>query len=249
MVSTRHHPREFPPPATPNSNAVVKSTPSPTTSGSGRSKWVHTPSAAVTIWLVFSIPLIFWDAGYVLLRPHSMPGGKLHSPIWTPYALYGTIDYIYGWPAFNARNGFTAAQTVMNLVETAGYLYYLFVVYRYGTIVTSSGRASRKQQKGLIWFLKEDKSIAGRTGAIALLVAFSASVMTVSKTALYWLNEVFSGFENIGHNSIGTLIVYWIVPNGLWLIFPSYNIYILGAEIINSLETATARGRGRAKST
>ncbi|KAL1850863.1 hypothetical protein Plec18170_006700 [Paecilomyces lecythidis] len=249
MVSTRHHPREFPPPATPNSNAVVKSTPSPTASGNSRTKWVHTPSAAVTIWLVFSIPLIFWDAGYVLLRPHSMPGGKFHSPLWTPYALYGTIDYIYGWPAFNARNGFTAAQTVMNLVETAGYLYYLFVVYRYGTTVTSSGRASRKQNKGLVWFLKEDKSIAGRTGAIALLVAFSASVMTVSKTALYWLNEVFSGFENIGHNSIGTLIVYWILPNGLWLIFPSYNIYILGAEIIGSLETATARGRGRAKST
>lgn len=185
MVSTRHHPREFPPPATPNSNAVVKSTPSPTASGNSRTKWVHTPSAAVTIWLVFSIPLIFWDAGYVLLRPHSMPGGKFHSPLWTPYALYGTIDYIYGWPAFNARNGFTAAQTVMNLVETAGYLYYLFVVYRYGTTVTSSGRASRKQNKGLVWFLKEDKSIAGRTGAIALLVAFSASVMTVSKTALY----------------------------------------------------------------
>jgi hypothetical protein len=39
-----------------------------------------------------------------------MPGGKFHSPIWTPYALYGTVDYMYGWPAWNAGIGFTAAQ-------------------------------------------------------------------------------------------------------------------------------------------
>ncbi|MCJ1254802.1 hypothetical protein MMC24_002618 [Lignoscripta atroalba] len=38
-----------------------------------------------------------------------MPGGWLHSPIWVPYALYGTVDYIYGFPAWEARNGFTAA--------------------------------------------------------------------------------------------------------------------------------------------
>ncbi|KAJ5587008.1 uncharacterized protein N7459_002773 [Penicillium hispanicum] len=246
MVSTRHHPRDFPSP-TQASKELAKSSPAPITNGTAR-KWVHTPSAALTIWLVVSVPLVAWDAGYVLLRPHSMPGGRLHSPIWTPYALYGTVDYIYGWPAFNARNGFTAAQTVMNLIETVGYIYYLWVIYVHGATVTS-GRGAPRLRKGLRWLLTGDKVVAGRTGAIALLVAYSASVMTLSKTLLYWLNELFSGFTNIGHNDPLTLILYWIVPNGLWIIFPTYNIYILGAEILNSLELATPRGKpGRPKS-
>jgi hypothetical protein len=209
----------------------VKPSPAGAANNANR-KWVHTPSAAVTIWLMVSIPLVIWDAGYVLLRPHSMPGGKLHSPVWTPYALYGTIDYIYGWPAFNARNGFTAAQTVLNLFETACYIFYLAVLYRYGTTVTSSGRASqRKVKKGLSWFLLDEKVVAGRIGALALVIAFSGSVATFTKTVLYCkcsgrvkdrsialtqecegLNEVFSGFENIGHNTIGNLVVYWIIP-------------------------------------
>lgn len=231
MVSTRHHPNEFPSP-TQAAKELVKSSPAPTTTGNSR-KWVHTPSVAVTLWLVFSVPLVVWDAGYVLLRPHSMPGGRLHSPIWTPYALYGKIDYIYGWPAFNARNGFTAAQTALNVVETLGYLYYLFIVYHHGATVVS-GRSAPKQKKGFVWLLTGEKVVAGRTGAIALMVAYTASVMTLSKTILYCkltltfgneiclvrrtkltyvgLNEFFSGFDNIGHNDALTLIVLWILP-------------------------------------
>ncbi|KAJ5084571.1 hypothetical protein NUU61_009150 [Penicillium alfredii] len=245
MVSTRHHPREFPSP-TRAAKEQAKTSP-PTTTGTAR-KWVHTPSAALTIWLVFSVPLVVWDAGYVLLRPHSMPGGRLHSPIWAPYALYGTVDYIYGWPAFNARNGFTAAQTVLNVVETLGYIYYLWIVYRHGATI-SPGRGSQKLGKGFLWLLTGDKVVSGRTGAIALLVAYTASVMTLSKTLLYWLNEFFSGFENIGHNDAVSLILLWIIPNGLWIIFPGYNIYVLGADILSSLESASPRQRvGRPKS-
>jgi hypothetical protein len=227
MVSTRHHPRDFPSPEK-AAKELVKSSPAPTTNGTAR-KWVHTPSAALTIWLVVSVPLVIWDAGYVLLRPHSMPGGRLHSPIWTPYALYGTVDYIYGWPAYNARNGFTAAQTVMNVIETLGYLYYLWIVYRHGATVVS-GRGGKKLKKGFVWLLAGEKVVAGRTGAIALLVAFTASEMTLSKTLLYCkspvdslsgsnlvltligLNEFFSGFDNIGHNDAVSLIFLWIIP-------------------------------------
>ncbi|KAJ5996813.1 hypothetical protein N7499_006872 [Penicillium canescens] len=244
MVSTRHHPREFPSPER-AANELAKS---PATTNPNSRKWVHTPSAALTIWLVVSVPLVAWDAGYVLLRPHSMPGGRLHSPIWAPYALYGKIDYIYGWPAFNARNGFTAAQTVLNVIETIGYVFYLWVVYSYGaTVVASRGQ---RVKKGLLWFLKGEKVVAGRIGAIALMVAYSMSVMTLSKTILYWLNEVFSGFDNIGHNAPLDLFLYWIIPNGAWIVFPSYNIYTLGAEILNALELATPRQKvGRPKST
>ena len=186
MVSTRQHPRDF---ASPPRSKSPSPSRGATTSGNIR-KWVHTPSAAVTIWLLASVPLVLWDSGYVLLRPHSMPGNKLHSPLWTPYALYGTIDYIYGWPAFNARNGFTAAQTVLNLFESAAYVYYLFVVYRHGVSMGSvaggrGGGRQKKAQKGIRWFLLDEKVVPGRVGASALLIAYSASLMTLGKTVLY----------------------------------------------------------------
>ncbi|ODM23745.1 hypothetical protein SI65_01334 [Aspergillus cristatus] len=249
MVSTRQQKRDFPSPP--------RRSPSPprnTTATTTTNKWVHTPSTAITLWLIFSIPLVLWDSGYVLLRPHSMPGNSLHSPLWTPYALYGTIDYIYGWPAFNARNGFTAAQTVLNLFESAGYCYYLWVVYRYGVPVSAGsaggrgrGKRAEKAEKGVLGFLKEERIVAGRVAATALLIAYSASVMTLGKTVLYWLNEAFSGFENIGHNDILTLIFLWIIPNGVWIIFPSYNIYVMGSEIAASLENSSVKGK-RSKS-
>jgi hypothetical protein len=179
MVSTRHHPQEFPP--APKSRSVTPSRSTDSTPSS--TNWVHTPTAAVSLWLFISCPLVLWDAGYVLLRPHSMPGGKWHSPIWTPYALYGTVDYIYGWPAYNAHNGFTAAQTYLNLAETAAYLYYLWIVYKYGTPATGASRGSKSQR---LWSaFTGERVVGGRTGATALLVAFSASVMTLSKTILY----------------------------------------------------------------
>ena len=43
-------------------------------------------------------------------------------------------------------------------------------------------------------------------------MAFAASVMTLSKTVLYWLVEYWSGFQNIGHNDAASLFFLWIVP-------------------------------------
>ncbi len=175
MVSTRNHPDSF----TPQATSPLKSTaPSSTQSG-----WSHTPSNLTLVWLIISLPLVIWDASYVMLRPHSMPGGYLHSPIWTPYALYGTVDHIYGWKAYNAHNGFTAAQTALNIVETLIYGYYLWVVYAYGKSSKMKGRgAPRPSTAG--WF-GEAKSISGPEGAVAAVIGLSASVMTVSKTLLY----------------------------------------------------------------
>ncbi len=30
----------------------------------------------------------------------------------------------------------------------------------------------------------------------------------------------------------------WIIPNGLWLLFPTYMIYVLGKEILAHMEGA-----------
>lgn len=153
------------------------------------------------------------------------PDGFLHAPLFTPYALYGQVDYIYGEKAYREHNGFTAAQAGLNLVESVGYVGYLWVVWRFGE--------------------GERRAVGGGWGGVACLVGFALSVMTVSKTVLYcefffflllfflflvrsgwlggwvageWLmrfegsNEFFSGFENIGHNDALSLFFLWIVP-------------------------------------
>jgi hypothetical protein len=97
-----------------------------------------------------------------------MPGGALHWPLWVPYELYGKVDYIYGWKAFNEHNGFTAAQGALNCVETLCYLYYLYVLFAHGRQAAAHGR-----------------SVEGPQAGIAVLVVFSAAVMTLSKTVLY----------------------------------------------------------------
>lgn len=156
--------------------------------------WSHAPTTATLVWLAVSLPLVAWDTGYVLGRPATMPGGWAHAPLWTPYALYGTVDHMYGVKQWAAGNGFTAAQACLNVVETVLYLLYL----------------------GLWWWRQRvsggDRRVAGRAGALAVVLGLSASVMTVSKTVLYWLNEGFSGFDNIGHNTVVDLVLLWIIP-------------------------------------
>lgn len=133
--------------------------------------YVHKPRLSILAWLIVSLPLIAWDMLYVFLRPHTMPGGKLHSPLWTPYALYGAVDYIYGWPAWNGHVGFTAAQSVMNGAESAFYGWYLYVVGRQAVDRSYAGTSQLK--------------VKGEGAKLAVLLAFSAAVMTVSKTMLY----------------------------------------------------------------
>ncbi len=155
------------------SSSLVLPTPPPTTPsrGSRAPAWVHVPRAATLVWLAVSLPLVIWDTGYVLLRPWSMPGGALHWPLWAPYALYGEVDHMYGFKQFDARNGFTGAQGLLNAIETLMYGVYLYVWWAYGKPTAA------KYGGG--------KGISGRAGGFAVLVAFSAAVMTVSKTVLY----------------------------------------------------------------
>ncbi|KAL9091056.1 MAG: hypothetical protein Q9165_004983 [Trypethelium subeluteriae] len=249
MVSTRNHPKNFPSPTLSPSKQYSSTddtmgTPSPTkrtaSKTSSASLWQHIPSRLTLIWLALSLPLVAWDTGYVLLRPHSMPGGSLHSPIWTPYALYGRVDHIYGFKAWNAHNGFTAAQGTLNVIESLGYAIYLWILLAYGreTPAGQKGKEVAKAGLGLGW-LGEGRVVGGRLAAWAVLIGFGTSLMTVSKTVLYWLNEAFSGFDNIGHNSLIDLTFMWIIPNGLWLVFPSYMIYLFGQEVLDGLESAS----------
>ncbi|KAI0115240.1 hypothetical protein F4814DRAFT_449072 [Daldinia grandis] len=220
MVTTRSASKAA---TTPTSTSPSSSSSSSSTTTARPKPWAHAPSQLTLLWFAISLPLVIWDSGYVLLRPLTMEGGPLHWPVYAPYKLYGEVDHVYGWKAFHARNGFTSAQGALNVVETALYLVYLCIYF--GSGVAVAGRATRV--------------LTGRPAALAVVLAFSAAVMTLSKTVLYWLQEYFSGFDNIGHNSLPDLVLLWIIPNGLWLIFPSYLIYVMGGEIIDGLTAAS----------
>ncbi|KAL7822078.1 hypothetical protein V8C26DRAFT_389870 [Trichoderma gracile] len=210
-------------PQTPSTKRTSKSS-SSSSKSSSRSTFTHAPTTTTLLWLALSLPLVIWDTGYVLLRPHSMPGGAWHYPLWAPYKLYGEVDHIYGFKAFRAGNGFTSAQGFLNAVETLLYLWYLGAWYFGGKRTSSAGGY---------------KVVSGRAGARATLVGFSAAVMTLSKTVLYWANEYYSGFDNIGHNPLQDLILLWIIPNGAWIIGSAYMIWSIGGDLVSGLDRAS----------
>lgn len=109
-----------------------------------------------------------------------MPGGQYHFPVFRPYALYGTVDHVYGWPAWDSHSGFTAAQASLNVVETAMYIYYLAVIWKSAAKDLYGFRDAKTLFLG-----NQDKTVSGPGIAKAALVLFSALVMTISKTVLY----------------------------------------------------------------
>ncbi|RYO88509.1 hypothetical protein DL766_009239 [Monosporascus sp. MC13-8B] len=238
MVTTRSASRAATPapPAPPAKNGNNNSNSRSRGSRRQGASWAHAPSRMTLLWFAVSLPLVVWDSLYVLLRPLTMEGGALHWPLWVPYRLYGEIDHVYGWKAFRSRSGFTAAQGSLNVVETALYLAYLWIYFaRRQARGEGAGGGSGNRTT-----TTTTKVLSGRPAAVAVLLAFSGAVMTLSKTVLYWLNEYFSGFDNIGHNSPRDLIFLWIIPNGGWLIFPAYMIYVMGGEIVEGLTAAAA---------
>ena len=196
--------------------------------------WAHAPSRLTLLWMAVSLPLVIWDSGYVLMRPLTMEGGSLHWPVWAPYKLYGEVDHVYGWKSFEARNGFTSAQGSLNVVETGMYLVYVWLWWARGREAQVPVVGEGEEEEG--GEVVTRRTLTGRPAALAVVLAFSAAVMTLSKTVLYCefdasllfcvprgttmvtdtlragLNEYFSGFDNIGHNSIQDLIFLWIIP-------------------------------------
>ncbi|KAH8827645.1 hypothetical protein DL96DRAFT_1708975 [Flagelloscypha sp. PMI_526] len=78
--------------------------------------------------------------------------------------------------------------------------------------------------------------VVGWSGAS--LIGFASLTMTLSKTVLYGANEYFCNYCSCGHNDWNTLFVYWILPNGFWIVVPSICVYILGKDIASNLKLA-----------
>ncbi|PSN67921.1 hypothetical protein BS50DRAFT_492339 [Corynespora cassiicola Philippines] len=266
MVSTRHHPSEFPPPEPSPTKRSRTSTASPApgspdlntspskslakravsnTIASSRSSpsepWAHTASNITIAWITVSLPLVIWDSLYILLRPHTMEGGWLQWPIWKPYEIYAEIDHVYGKPGWESHDGFGGAQGALNAVETVLYGLYLMIIYNH-SVPSTSGKGLQIGE-GIQGFLSGGRKVHGKTGNKALVIGFAAAVMTLSKTVLYYMNEYFSGFHNTQHNDWVTLALFYGVMNGLWVIFPAYMTVVFGSDIIEGLDVAATSAK------
>jgi len=72
----------------------------------------------------------------------------------------------------------------------------------------------------------------------AVVFGFMTVVITTSKTLLYFLKEYFCGFANVKHNSLQDLILYYIIPDGAWVVVPGIIMFIFGRDIARSLRFA-----------
>ncbi|KAI8331059.1 hypothetical protein BC941DRAFT_439674 [Chlamydoabsidia padenii] len=165
-----------------------------------------TPPTWIRLWFLVSSLVVFWDAGYCLLRPYSMEGGSLNY-LWRPYNLYAKIDHFYGPQALEAKDGFTGAQAFLNVVESILNLTYLYFAHQ---------------------------PMKYNINKVNLL-GFAAALLTLNKTVLYWLNEIFSGMNHTGHNTTFDFVCLWVIPNGAWIIVPGWIVVTLGRTICQQL--------------
>jgi hypothetical protein len=138
-----------------------------------------------------------------------MAGGALQWPLWVPYEVYASIDYVYGWPAWEAGEGFAAAQGWLNVVEVVLYGLYLMILYNHGR--SAAGGRGVQWDKGVEGLFAGGRKVEGAAAGRAVVMGFAAAVMTTSKTLLYFLNEACSGWKNVAHNEWTTLVPLYLM--------------------------------------
>ena len=125
----------------------------------------HNPRRIILIWIAFTFPFTIWDTLYIILRPHSLPGHKWHSPIWVPVASYAAVDGIYSERAWVESEGWTAAQGAINVTEVCMYIWYFWVI-------------QTKARNG-------SKYLDGRADGKACVLGLIAGTITWTKSSLY----------------------------------------------------------------
>ena len=73
-----------------------------------------------------------------------------------------------------------------------------------------------------------------KRGAVrkAHLLAFVAAALTCAKTMLFFLVEGMYGWHSIAHNDLVSMLAFYIVPNGVWIVVPFMVAITLAKRII-----------------
>ncbi|BGP13214.1 hypothetical protein JCM10213_005016 [Rhodosporidiobolus nylandii] len=77
-----------------------------------------------------------------------------------------------------------------------------------------------------------------RQSPLGVLVGFTGTLMTASKTILYWLYDHQGDWVFTGHNSRRDWWLLFALPNGLWIVFPTVLAVLFGRQIARSLQVA-----------
>ncbi|KAF8071612.1 hypothetical protein FPV67DRAFT_1667094 [Lyophyllum atratum] len=72
---------------------------------------------------------------------------------------------------------------------------------------------------------------------VAPLFGYTGAVMTLAKTILYTTQEYFCSGCSVGHNDLLIAILFWIMPNLVWITFSSLIIWRLGEDIASSIRS------------
>lgn len=79
-----------------------------------------------------------------------------------------------------------------------------------------------------LWFSRR------RRPGLGLLLAFCVSALTGAKTLLILVMEVVSGFETVGHNTLGDALLIYVIPNSVWVIVPALVVVSTGRRLVAS---------------
>lgn len=86
--------------------------------------------------------------------------------------------------------------------------------------------------------------MSGKAG-LSLLLTFMVSTMTFAKTVLYFLlSTSLCGEEHyISQNDWKTMILVYIIPNGIWIIVPFLCMVATGHKMLVSMENGDAKAK------
>eukprot|EP01124_Arcella_intermedia_P004379 TRINITY_DN12483_c0_g2_i1.p1 TRINITY_DN12483_c0_g2~~TRINITY_DN12483_c0_g2_i1.p1 ORF type:complete len:166 (-),score=22.37 TRINITY_DN12483_c0_g2_i1:81-578(-) len=93
------------------------------------------------------------------------------------------------------------------------------------------GQAAMSVFESLVNFLAVFLHVRGDPSSVVVaVVGFS---FTFSKTALYFILDIVSGYHHTSHNDAYHFYLYYFLPNSLWLIHTLAGVIVLGKKLIS----------------
>ncbi|KAL0573237.1 hypothetical protein V5O48_008725 [Marasmius crinis-equi] len=200
----------------------------------------------ISCWFMFTAPLMLWDAAYCFMRPRSMVGGDLHW-LWKIYDVYGQVDHV------SYEGSIRSMELAIDSLVTKVYGVQAFEdgegLANAAGVFRCSFRSLLDLGANQIPIIKAVLNVLENLAAISYLymvhvshsplsslAGYTGATMTFAKTCLYVAKEYYCGLCTIGHNELGGMMFYWIMPNMVWLTFCILIMYTLGMEIARSLK-------------
>lgn len=162
----------------------------------------------VVNWLLISGVCSLYDAAFVLLRPSTLPGGRLHT-LFLPYEYYARMDKLYSWEAKLSGDGLCEAQSWLNVVEVAA---------QFAAVALNAA--------------------GDRFSAMCILLVFGGQVATAWKTVMYLATATAcGGFANTRQNGpLDAAVLAALLYT--WVAVPALVVWVLGKRLLAALNSA-----------